>query len=66
FEFKLSRTPRPNMGDSLSRFAALFKELNPKPGQVISLADKTGPLTRMVSMASMSAFLEEVKALARS
>ena len=66
FEFKLSRTPRPNMGDALTRFGELFKELNPEPGKLVSLSDKTGPLTRTVSLATLDSYFSEIKDLARA
>ncbi len=65
FEFKFSGTPKPTMCSSLEHFGKLFKELNPEPGRLVSLSEKTAPLTRSIMHASLDVFLSEIRNLAR-
>ena len=64
FEFKLSKTPRPHMGDAMTRFADLFKELNPEAGTLVSLADREEALTRTVRLVPLAVFLDKMGELA--
>ena len=65
FEFKFSSTPKPAMCSSLERFGELFKDLNPEPGKLVSLSEKTAPLTRSIMHASLDVFLSEIRNLAQ-
>jgi len=64
FEFKLSKTPRTTMADGLRRFADEFAVLNPRPGAVVSLSMRRGPLAGDVRMAPMDEFLSEIRSAA--
>jgi predicted AAA+ superfamily ATPase len=60
-EFKLSKTPRPRMGDAMERFLELFAELKPVSGAVVSLVGDEVPLTRRTHLCPLSAFLRRVR-----
>lgn len=65
YEFKLARTPRQSMADALLRFRTQFAALDAEPGQVVTLGDQDGPLTREVGLLSLPGFAAEVAELAR-
>lgn len=65
FEFKLARTPRQNMADALRRFQDQFAALGAEPGQVVTLGEQSGPLTREVGLLSLRGFAAQVTDLAR-
>jgi predicted AAA+ superfamily ATPase len=64
FEFKLSQTPRREMGDAIARFREEFASLHPGPGGLVTLTDREGPLTRDVSLTPLEKFLAEIRSLA--
>ena len=65
FEFKLSQTPRPEMGDALSRFRKEFGPLGLEPGGVVTLSGRSGSLTRDVSLVTMEHFIAKVRSFAQ-
>jgi uncharacterized protein len=65
FEFKLSQTPRQEMGKALSRFQEEFAALKPENGSLVTLSGKTGRLTRNTSLVSFFDFCSEVPNLAK-
>lgn len=66
FEFKLTRTPKPAMGDGLSRFREEFASLGPEAGGVVTLSEQAGQLTRHARLLPLDAFLSSVRTLTRS
>jgi len=60
FEFKLTRTPRREMGDAISRFRSEFGKLNPAPGGLVTLSDQAMPLVRDTRLMPLGIFLSEV------
>jgi uncharacterized protein len=60
FEFKLSSTPRPEMATGLERFGKEFSALRPEPGAVVSLAPRSGPLTRGTGLLTVKSFLAKI------
>lgn len=65
YEFKLARTPRQSMAAALQRFQTQFAALGAEPGQVVTLGDQDGPLTREVGLLSLRGFAAQVGELAR-
>ncbi|MDD5484197.1 MAG: hypothetical protein PHP98_11210 [Kiritimatiellae bacterium] len=59
FEFKLTRTPRREMGDAIARFRSEFGKLNPAPGGLVTLSDHDAPLTRDARLMPLSVFLSK-------
>lgn len=64
FEFKLAQTPRAEMADGLRRFAVEFAELKPEAAFVVSLSDRSGPLTANASLLPFGDFCEVVASAA--
>ena len=64
FEFKVTRTPRPEMGAALVRFRTEFGALDPEPGRLVTLSDQPGPLSRDVRLTPLREFVSEVSGLA--
>ena len=59
FEFKLTRTPRREMGGAISRFRSQFGKLKPATGGLVTLSDQAMPLVRDVRLMPLGIFLSE-------
>lgn len=64
FEFKLAETPRPDMAAGLARFSAEFAALDPAPGVVVSLSERTAPLGPASTLLPLRSFADSVAELA--
>ena len=60
YEIKLTRTPKTSMASSIQRFKALFPKLAIMDGSILSLSEADGPLTKNVTMKTVSHYLERL------
>ena len=58
FEFKLSQTPKAEMGGGIERFQKIHQSTDPSTGHLISLSEKTGSLTRSVQLTPVTSMPE--------
>ncbi len=66
FEFKLSQTPRREMGDGITHFREDFAKLKPHHGGLVSLSMQQGPLARDVSLMPFGDFVAEMSRIAQA
>lgn len=59
-EIKLSKTPAPAMGSSISRFRNLFSAFDIGKGFIVSLAEQTIPLSRELTAITFNDYLKEI------
>ena len=61
FEFKLSQTPKAEMGGGIERFQKIHQSTDPSTGHLISLSEKTGSLTRSVQLTPVTSMPEVLR-----
>jgi hypothetical protein len=59
-EIKLSKTPNPAMGSNIARFKKLFSGLTIQKGMIVSLTEKTTPLSADISAFTLNDYLKNV------
>ncbi|MBI5408415.1 MAG: ATP-binding protein [Nitrospirae bacterium] len=59
-EIKLSKTPSPGMGATISRFRNLFSAFDIGKGFIVSLAEQTVPLSRELTAITFDDYLKEI------
>lgn len=59
-EIKLSKTPSPGMGATISRFRSLFSAFDIGKGLIVSLAEQTVPLSRELTVITFDDYLKEI------
>jgi predicted AAA+ superfamily ATPase len=61
-EIKLNKTPSMRMGSNISRFKELFSKLKIHDGRILSLTEKSTPLSRDISAVTLDDYLKQVAA----
>lgn len=59
-EIKLTKTPSAKLARNITSFRALFADMRPAEGILLSLADRTTPLTRDITACSLDDYLERL------
>ncbi len=63
-EIKLSKTPVPRLAKNIAAFRELFAQLHPAQGLLLSLTEKSRPLTREVTAVSFDDYLQRLASFA--
>lgn len=61
-EIKLNKTPSMRMGSNISRFKELFSKLKIQDGRILSLTEKSTPLSRDISAVTLDDYLKQLAA----
>lgn len=61
-EIKLNQTPNMRMGSNITRFKELFSKLKIHDGRILSLTEKSTPLSRDISAVTLDDYLKQVAA----
>lgn len=62
-EFKSSKTPSPRMGANIERFRKLFSNIEIEKGLLVTMSERTEPLTAELTALSVDDYLKKVAAL---
>ena len=60
-EFKMTKTPHPEMGAAIGRFRKLFAGWNIKPGMIVSLVDQSVPMSDLLSAKTLPDYLSTLE-----